>query len=101
MILETADLTVTLGREAEFETAVREAVPLFLGSQGCRGVRLHRVVETPGLYRLLVDWETLEDHTVHFRGSDAFAQWRALVSPHFAAPPSVTHSEEALTSDGV
>ena len=96
MILETAELTITLGHEAAFEAAVREAVPLFLGSQGCRGVRLHRVVETPGLYRLLVDWETLEDHTVHFRGSDAFSHWRALVSPHFAAPPAVTHSEEVL-----
>ncbi|TNC73702.1 antibiotic biosynthesis monooxygenase family protein [Rubellimicrobium roseum] len=98
MILETAELTVTPGHEAQFEAAVREAIPLFLASRGCRGVRLHRVIETPGLYRLLVDWATLEDHTVHFRGSEAFTQWRALVSPHFAAPPSVTHSEEALAS---
>ena len=100
MILETAELSVTPGHEAEFEAAVRQAIPLFLASQGCRGVRLHRVTETPGLYRLLVDWATLEDHTVHFRGSDAFAQWRALVSPHFAAPPNVTHSEEVLSSAG-
>ena len=98
MILETADLTLTPGQEAEFEAAVRQAVPLFLGSPGCRGVRLHRVVETPGLYRLLVNWETLEDHTVHFRRSDAFAQWRALVSAHFATPPAVTHSDEVLSS---
>ena len=96
MILETAELTVTPGHEGAFEAAVREAVPLFLGSQGCRGLRLQRVVETPGLYRLLVDWATLEDHTVHFRSSEAFTAWRALVSPHFAAPPSVTHSEEVL-----
>jgi heme-degrading monooxygenase HmoA len=100
MILETAELSVTPGHEAEFESAVRRAIPLFLASQGCRGVRLHRVTETPALYRLLVDWETLEDHTVHFRGSDAFAQWRSLVSPHFAAAPNVTHSEEALSSAG-
>jgi heme-degrading monooxygenase HmoA len=100
MILETAELSVAPGHEAAFEAAVREAVPLFLASQGCRGVRLHRVVETPGLYRLLVDWETLEDHTVGFRGSEAFARWRALVSPHFAAPPSVTHSEEVLAAEG-
>ena len=100
MILETAELTVASGQEAQFEAAVREAVPLFLASQGCRGVRLQRVVETPDIYRLLVEWETLEDHTVHFRGSDAFAQWRALVSPYFARPPAVTHSEETLSSYG-
>ena len=98
MILETAELTIAPGHETAFEAAVREAVPLFLGSRGCRGVRLHRVVETPGLYRLLVDWATLEDHTVHFRGSEAFTRWRALVSPHFAGAPAVTHSEEVLSS---
>ena len=98
MILETAELTIASGQEAAFEAAVQKAVPLFLSSQGCRGVRLHRVVETPGLYRLLVDWETLEDHTVRFRGSEAFSQWRALVSPHFAAAPAVTHSEVVSSS---
>ena len=101
MILETAELTIAPGHEAPFEAAVREAVPLFLAAQGCKGLRLHRVVETPGLYRLLVDWETLDDHTVHFRGSEAFTRWRALVSPHFAAPPAVTHSAEVLSSPGV
>ncbi|EYD77930.1 Antibiotic biosynthesis monooxygenase [Rubellimicrobium mesophilum DSM 19309] len=45
-----------------------------------------------------MDWASLEDHTVGFRGSEAFTQWRALVSPHFAAPPVVTHSEEVLSS---
>ena len=98
MILETAELIVAPGHEVAFEVAVREALPLFLASKGCRGVRLHRVMETPGIYRLLVDWATLEDHTVHFRSSEAFVQWRALVSPHFAEPPAVTHSAEVLTS---
>ena len=100
MILETAELSVAPGHEAAFEAAVHDAVPLFLDSQGCRGVRLHRVVETPGLYRLLVDWETLEPHTVSFRGSQAFARWRALVSSHFAAAPSVNHSEEVMAAEG-
>ena len=100
MILETAEITVAPGREAAFEAAVAEATPLFLAAQGCRGLRLHRVIEMPGLYRLFVDWATLEDHTVHFRGSDAFARWRALASPHFAATPQVTHSEEVAPSSG-
>lgn len=96
MILETAEIAVAPGAEAAFEAAVAEAAPLFLAAPGCLGLRLHRVVETPGLYRLLVDWATLEDHTVAFRGSEAFARWRALASPHFARPPAVTHSEEVL-----
>ncbi|MBP1807368.1 antibiotic biosynthesis monooxygenase family protein [Rubellimicrobium aerolatum] len=101
MILETAELAIAPGHEAAFEAAVAEAIPLFLASPGCHGVRLHRVIESPGLYRLLVDWATLQDHTETFRGSESFARWRALVSPHFAAPPAVTHSEEALASAGV
>lgn len=96
MILETAELAVRPGREEAFEAAVREAMPLFVGSPGCQGLSLHRVVETPGLYRLLVRWETLEDHTVGFRGSEAFQAWRALVTPHLAAPPAVSHSESVL-----
>lgn len=96
MILETAELAVTPGHEEAFEAAVREALPLFLASPGCQGLSLHQVIETPGLYRLLVRWSTLEDHTETFRGSDAFARWRALVTPHLAAPPSITHSGAVL-----
>jgi heme-degrading monooxygenase HmoA len=95
MILETAEFTVTDG--PAFEAAVREARPLFLGSPGCRGLSLHRVVEEPSRYRLLVRWERLEDHTETFRGSEAFTRWRGLVSPFFAAPPAVTHSEEVVS----
>lgn len=96
MILETAELAVQPGHEVPFEAAVAEARALFMASAGCEGLALHRVVETPGLYRLLVRWATLEDHTVGFRGSEAFTAWRALVTPHLAAPPSVTHSEAVL-----
>jgi heme-degrading monooxygenase HmoA len=92
MILETAEISVTDAQG--FEAAVREAKPLFLASPGCEGLSLHRVIEDPQRYRLLVRWATLEDHTVAFRGSEAFTRWRALVSPFFAAPPVVTHSAD-------
>jgi hypothetical protein len=35
--------------------------------------------------------ETLENHTVDFRGSTLFAEWRALVGDFFAQPPHVQH----------
>ena len=44
-------------------------------------------------YLLFVQWETLEDHIVHFRNSENFAEWRRLAGPHFAAPPRVEHYE--------
>lgn len=52
---------------------------------------MQRSVETPGRYLLLIQWDTLEDHTVVFRGSDAFPKWRAIVGPFFAQPPVVEH----------
>jgi heme-degrading monooxygenase HmoA len=50
-------------------------------------------VENPERYVLMIYWETLEDHTVGFRESAAFAEWRAIVGPYFAAPPQVEHFE--------
>lgn len=92
MFLEIAEITVT--DPAAFEAAAAKAKPHFLAAEGCEGVSLHRVVETPEVYRLAVTWRTLEDHTVGFRQSEGFQAWRALASPFFARPPKVTHSRE-------
>jgi hypothetical protein len=45
-----------------------------------------------------VKWETLENHTVDFRGSENFAEWRGLVGQYFASPPEVEHTKKVLTS---
>ncbi len=92
MIYEMARIDVTPGSEAAFEAAVGEARPLFEGARGYRSLHLHRVIEAPSQYLLVVGWETVEDHTVHFRGSDAFARWRELAGPHFAGTPQVQHT---------
>ncbi|MGI6873332.1 MULTISPECIES: antibiotic biosynthesis monooxygenase family protein [Amycolatopsis] len=96
MVTEIAHIRVRPGAEAAFEAAVAEAVPLFRAAEGCHGVRLVRSVEVPSLYRLLVEWETVEHHTVTFRGSAGFARWRELAGPHFAAPPEVEHVADVL-----
>ncbi len=97
MILEIAQIDVKPGMEAAFEEGVAEAVPLFRAAKGCRAMELQRSIERPGRYRLFVRWETLENHTVDFRGSDAFQSWRALVGPCFESPPEVEHTRLALT----
>jgi heme-degrading monooxygenase HmoA len=91
MILEMARIRVTAGMEAKFEDGVAAAAPLFRRAKGCRTLSLGRVEEEPGTYLLLVEWETLEDHTVAFRGSDDFQEWRALVGHCFAEAPKVEH----------
>jgi heme-degrading monooxygenase HmoA len=99
MITEIAQIDVKPGTEKDFETACATARPLFLRAKGAKGIELHRSIEKPQRYRLLAKWETLENHTVDFRGSEDFAAWRALVGPYFASPPEVEHTETVLTSD--
>jgi heme-degrading monooxygenase HmoA len=57
---------------------------------------VQRCLETPGRYLLLVWWETLEAHTVGFRQSAAFGEWRAIIGSHFVSPPVVEHYERVL-----
>ncbi|GAA2531988.1 antibiotic biosynthesis monooxygenase [Streptomyces levis] len=97
MIIEIAQIEIHPGQEKEFEAAVSKALPYFLAADGCHGVDLHRSVEHPSRYRLMVRWLTVEHHTVAFRGSEGFAKWRALAGPYFAAPPEVEHVRSVLT----
>ncbi|MFD7768400.1 antibiotic biosynthesis monooxygenase family protein [Streptomyces sp. NPDC059787] len=76
MITEIARIEVRPGREKEFEEAVAQALPYFLAADDCDGVDLHRSPEHLSRYRLTVRWETVEHHTVAFRGSEGFAKWR-------------------------
>ena len=100
MFQEVATIRIHDGADAEFLAAVEQAVPLFQAAKGCRGMRLDRVVETPSLYRLVVLWDTIDDHMVAFRGSDDFQKWRALVGPFFAEPPAMDHAEVAVAGFG-
>lgn len=94
MILEIAQIEIRPGMEHEFEAGVARAKPLFERAHGCRSMELQRSQELPSRYRLLVRWDTVEDHTVTFRGSPEFLEWRKLVGHCFATPPSVEHTRQ-------
>lgn len=96
MILEIAQIDIKPGMENEFEAGVKAAAPLFKRAKGCHGMELQRSIEKPARYRLFVKWETLENHTVDFRGSPDFQDWRKLVGHCFAAPPEVEHTSQAV-----
>lgn len=100
MVTEIAQIDVKPGLEAEFEAGVAKAAPLFQRAKGCRALELQRSLEKPSRYRLLVQWETLEDHTVAFRGSEDFQEWRRLVGHCFERPPEVEHTVEAFKGFG-
>jgi len=96
MVFEIAQIDVKPGSEAEFESGVAKAAPLFKRAKGCRSMELQRSIEQPSRYRLLVGWDTVESHTVDFRGSADFQEWRKLVGHCFASPPQVEHTTQVV-----
>lgn len=98
MITEIAQIEIKPGSEAAFEAAVGRARQAFGRSKGFHGFELHRSIEHPQRYRLMVKWETVENHMVDFRNSANFAEWRGLVGEFFASPPQVEHTETVVSS---
>lgn len=93
MILELAILDVKQGQELEFEKAFGKAQQIISSMPGYISHELQKSIEKTGRYLLLVNWETLEDHTEGFRLSEEYQEWRALLH-HFYEPfPEVEHYE--------
>jgi len=96
MILEVATLDVRPGQEADFETAFAEASAIISSMAGYLSHDLQRCLEKRNRYVLLVNWQTLEDHTVGFRGSAEYRRWKALLH-HFYDPfPTVEHYQKVF-----
>jgi quinol monooxygenase YgiN len=96
MITEIAQIDIKPGMEKEFEAGVAQAAPVFRRAKGCHGLALEKSTENPSRYRLFVKWGTVEDHTVAFRGSADFQEWRKLVGHCFESPPQVEHTEQVF-----
>ena len=93
MVLEVALLDVKPGLEADFEAAFGTAQHIIASMDGYVRHELQRCLERRSRYLLLVTWRTLEDHTVGFRGSERYDEWRRLLH-HFYDPfPEVEHYE--------
>ncbi|GGK89631.1 antibiotic biosynthesis monooxygenase family protein [Deinococcus radiotolerans] len=91
MILEIALLQIRPGQTGAFEVAFTQAQHLISGMRGYVRHELQRCLEDDHRYALLVWWETLEAHTVGFRGSAEYQDWRGLLH-HFYDPfPTVEH----------
>lgn len=91
MIYEIAEIQIQPQHHQDFLQAVEKASEVFKVAKGCRSLRLEQVIESADTYRLVVGWDTVEDHMVTFRESEGFQTWRGLASPYFASPPNVTH----------
>lgn len=94
MILELADIRIRPGQNTAFEAAIAHGLGTVISqAKGFRGFKVNRGIESGQRYILQIFWDTLEDHTVGFRESPLFTQWRAIVGPFFDGPPTVEHFE--------
>jgi len=92
MILEVADIRIQPGQQAAFDEAIQRGLKTVISrAKGFKGWKVNKCIESPERYVLMIFWETLEDHTVTFRESALFTEWRAIVGPFFATPPVVEH----------
>jgi heme-degrading monooxygenase HmoA len=93
MIREVAQISIKADAHEQFIVDVNRAVAeIFPHVKGfIEFVHVGWCVERPNVYLFTIDWETLEDHTVGFRESDQFTQWRTIVGPHFDGPAVVEH----------
>ncbi|MBD2521519.1 antibiotic biosynthesis monooxygenase [Nostoc sp. FACHB-133] len=94
MILEAVILNVKSGLEFDFEATFKKASKIISSMDGYLSHELHKCIEVQGKYLLLVKWESLESHTLGFRNSAEYQEWKKLLH-HFYEPfPTVEHFEE-------
>ena len=93
MILEVVTIAIHAGQADEFQAAYKEASKVIAQSKGYISHQMQRSVDVADHYILFVNWQTKEDHVVGFRESPLFLEWRRLIGPFFASPPTVEHYE--------
>ena len=96
MIVEHAVLSVRPGAEDDFVEAFETAKAIIASMRGFRQLTLSRCIERPRAFLLLVEWETLEDHTEGFRESPEYLEWRRLLHDFYDPFPTVEHFKPVL-----
>jgi quinol monooxygenase YgiN len=91
MVTEIAHIEIDPAQADAFENAVASCAPLFRSAKGCQSMALVNVLEDPAQYRLIVGWDSIDDHMVAFRNSDDFQIWRDRVGRFFVVSPGVEH----------
>ena len=91
MILEHAVLNIKRGQSVAFEAALRSARAMLEASEGIQKMEVRPCIESRDRYLPLVWWSTVEAHTVGFRQSALYAQWREALHGFYDPFPTVQH----------
>jgi len=98
MVTEIAIFTAVPGKEDELGQGILRGIEVVRQHPGCRSIQVSRCIENPAQYMLTVSWDSLETHTVDFRGGPLFPQWRSNINGLFEGTPSVFHYQ-AVTKE--
>lgn len=96
MILEVAILYIKKGEELLFEKDFEIAGQYISSINGYIGHSLRKCIELENKYILLVDWKKIEDHTIGFRESEQYLEWKKLLHHYYDPFPVVEHFETIL-----
>ena len=91
MVLEAATLFVKEGSGEAFEKDFIKAGAFISSIKGYIRHELRRCLEVENKYLLLVEWKTLEDHTIGFRTSEVYKEWSKLLHHYYDPFPVVEH----------
>jgi hypothetical protein len=95
-VLEVAILNIKAGQSKEFEAAFAQAQSIIASMHGYISHQLRSCVENADQYILLVNWQTIDDHSLGFRASAEYQQWRDLLHHFYLPMPIVAHYEKSL-----
>ncbi|MCL4105736.1 UNVERIFIED_CONTAM: hypothetical protein GTU68_028613 [Idotea baltica] len=91
MVLEVAILQVKSEKTRSFENDFGKASKYIEKIAGYISHSLKKCLEDNHKYLLQVEWETLEDHTIGFRESKEYTEWKKLLHHYYEPFPVVEH----------
>jgi heme-degrading monooxygenase HmoA len=94
MVTEIAQYTAQPGKADQLMDALRTAAGVIRRAEGCQSVTMRRCIEEPNQFIAQIQWETLEHHTVTFRGGPLFPEYRSHLTGLYVEPIVVHHYED-------
>jgi len=92
LVREIAVFRTHEGQAEAFVEAYGGVANVLMDAEGSRGASLHRGVEDPDSFTLIVEWDSVDAHTALTQKPE-FGSFGEAISPHLAGQPEVRHVE--------
>lgn len=92
MVREIAIFQVQDGSDEDFIEAYSGVSDVLEQAEGSHGATLHRGVEDPNTFTLIVEWDSVQAHT-DLTQQPEFEKFGEAITPYLAGAPDVRHVE--------